>query len=268
MGFDRIFKHPGLPFVECRHSKDSGRHYRTHLHRTFGLGIIEKGEVAYEIGGRALTLRPGELALINPETPHSCNPGENKTRHYYMIFLDPDWCLQVQQSLWQIRALCPAANPLLADDGLYRQALDAAAFLMAPGDLMEKEETLADLAEAVFLQACEPGKARRDPPAKIEHLKQRLGRDLDRDLPLARLASDLGANPYTLLRQFRSATGITPHAFRLNCRIEHAKTLLQRGEPLSQVALSCGFFDQSHFHRHFKAATTLTPRAYQVNFIQ
>ncbi len=62
-----------------------------------------------------------------------------------------------------------------------------------------------------------------------------------------------------------------PHmhkTFRLNCRIELAKKLLQKGFGLSQVALECGFFDQSHFHRHFKAITTVTPKEYQVNFIQ
>ena len=85
---------------------------------------------------------------------------------------------------------------------------------------------------------------------------------------MSQLAPKLGANPYTLLRQFKAATGVTPHAYRLNCRIELAKRLLQEGCDLSQVALECGFFDQSHFHRHFKAMTTVTPGAYQVNFVQ
>ena len=85
---------------------------------------------------------------------------------------------------------------------------------------------------------------------------------------MSQIAMKLQANPYTLLRQFRSATGITPHAYRLNCRIELARKLLQKGIDLSQVALECGFFDQSHLHRHFKALTTMTPKEYQVNFIQ
>jgi AraC-like DNA-binding protein len=34
------------------------------------------------------------------------------------------------------------------------------------------------------------------------------------------------------------------------------------------VAYNCGFFDQSHLNRCFKAMTTVTPYQYRVNFIQ
>jgi AraC-like DNA-binding protein len=62
--------------------------------------------------------------------------------------------------------------------------------------------------------------------------------------------------------------GITPHAYRLNCRIDRARELLRQGRDIAETALECGFYDQSHLHRHFKAVTTVTPREYQVNFIQ
>jgi len=119
-----------------------------------------------------------------------------------------------------------------------------------------------------ILQACEPTVCINDPSIHLEQVKEQLGKDLDMDLSLKELSATLQANPYTLLRQFKSATGITPHAYRLNCRVEHAKILIQNGLELSQVALECGFYDQSHLNRHFKAITAVTPKAYRVNFIQ
>jgi AraC-like DNA-binding protein len=265
---DEHFLKQTLPFAECRYSKNSGRHYKSHIHKTFCIGAIDQGEVIYQVEEKKLNLKPGRLALINPEILHSCNPTDFCKRSYYMLFLDVDWCLQLQQSLWQLEAFSPVNTILLEDNSIYQQCINTMDSLMDEGDLLEKEEILVEIVEKIFLQACEPRTVRNEPSFQIEQLKQLLSMNLDVDVSMRELALKLQANPYTLLRQFNAAIGITPHAYRINCRIELARKLLQKGYDLSQVALECGFFDQSHFHRHFKAITTVTPKEYQVNFIQ
>ena len=37
------------------------------------------------------------------------------------------------------------------------------------------------------------------------------------------------------------------------------------GTPLAEVALSSGFYDQSHFHRHFAGLIGISPHAYRLN---
>jgi AraC-like DNA-binding protein len=268
MSNERFIKPPTLPFAEVRCSKNSGRRYKPHMHKTFSIGAIDQGEVIYQVEGETAKLRPGSLALINPETLHSCNPAEFCKRSYFVLYLDMDWCLQVQQSLWKLDAFHPVDVILLEDGPVCRQFIDAMETLMGEGDLLEKEQILVELVEKIFLRACRPAAAQSEPPLRMEQLKRQLGMNLNQDLSLRQIAAQLDANPYTLLRQFKAATGITPHVYRLNCKIELAKTLLQKGINVSQVALECGFFDQSHFHRHFKAITAVTPKEYQVNFIQ
>jgi len=45
-------------------------------------------------------------------------------------------------------------------------------------------------------------------------------------------------------------------------RMNHARRLLLEGTPAADVALRCGFADQSHFNRYFKSFFAVTPMRY------
>jgi AraC-like DNA-binding protein len=79
---------------------------------------------------------------------------------------------------------------------------------------------------------------------------------------LSELAAVAGVHPVTLVRLFRAEFGLPPRAFLLERRVELAQTLLASGVPLAEASARCGFFDQSHFQRHFKRVTGLTPREF------
>ena len=266
---ERFFKNQELDFVELRYSQGSALAFKPHMHPTFSIGGVKKGKVSYEVDGQKAILAPGALVIINPETLHVCNPATEAERSYYMLHLDIEWCFQVQQSMWEVSYFIPANTTRVDDIDLYDQYCRTMACLIDEKiHLQEKEQMMFELGEAVFSVVCSPQPVKTKFAGDTETLKHILRTDLHKDFTINGLAKKMDANPYTLIRQFKAVTGITPHAFRMSCRIEKARELLREGKDIAQTALECGFFDQSHFHRHFKAMTTVTPQAYQVNFIQ
>lgn len=266
---ERFFKSELLPFAEARYSRESGAHFKAHIHQSVSVGAVSEGVVRYRVEEEEALLEPGSLALIDKERLHSCNPVGADVRSYYMLYLDADWCHRVQQSIWKVDCLAGFAKIKLTDEAVYTSYCRMMDTLMDDRvHLLEKEEELLTLITRIFSLACKPLVAQEVHDTDIARLKGILKEDLSKDLSLDSLAARLAANPYTLIRHFKAVTGLTPHAYRMNCRIERARQLLRAGGDIAETALDCGFFDQSHFHRHFKAMTTVTPLQYRRNFIQ
>ena len=69
-----------------------------------------------------------------------------------------------------------------------------------------------------------------------------------------------GLSVHHFARAFKQTIGVPPHSYILQKRIEHAQHMLRNTElPLSEIALSAGFSDQSHLARHFRRMTGMSP---------
>jgi AraC family transcriptional regulator len=90
--------------------------------------------------------------------------------------------------------------------------------------------------------------------------KELLAADLTGSLRLADLARECGLSASQFSRAFRKTVGEAPHQWLIRQRIERAKELLRENEAaLAEIALTCGFYDQSHFTRSFTAWTGISP---------
>ena len=88
---------------------------------------------------------------------------------------------------------------------------------------------------------------------------------IGRHVSVADLASACGLSESHFVRAFRQSTGLPPHQWVLARRIERSKELLSisPSQSLSEVAVACGFADQSHFTRTFSRMAGLTPGAWR-----
>ncbi len=91
-------------------------------------------------------------------------------------------------------------------------------------------------------------------------IREMLLDQLGTNLKLADLAQELDTDVSTFTRWFRRTFGLPPHQFIMRERIARAKVLLRSThEPLTNIALRCGFNSHSHFSTVFKRAVGITP---------
>lgn len=103
-------------------------------------------------------------------------------------------------------------------------------------------------------------------PWQERRVKELLRSDLSGEMSLTRLAAECGLSVRHFSRAFRQSTGVPPHRWLLKLRVERAKELLRKPSlSLTDVALSCGFSDQSHFTRVFTAMVGLSPGHWRRN---
>ena len=101
-------------------------------------------------------------------------------------------------------------------------------------------------------------------PWQEQRAKELLNANLEGAIPLKRLAAECGLSVRHFARAFRQSTGAAPHRWLLNRRVELAKGLLSDPRlSLAEIAVRCGFSDQSHFSRVFTAMSGASPGAWR-----
>ncbi len=89
-------------------------------------------------------------------------------------------------------------------------------------------------------------------------------RDFARQLKVSDLAQVADMTSDQLERAMRRVLGVSPKQYLLRTRVDHAAFLLATTDrPISDIAASCGYFDQSQMTRQFRQAIGLTPGRYR-----
>jgi AraC family transcriptional regulator len=91
-----------------------------------------------------------------------------------------------------------------------------------------------------------------------------IDQNIDGRLTLPKLAEVARLSVFAFVRSFKTSTGFPPHRYILRRRVERAKVLLSDAAlSIADVALRCGFGDQSAFTTTFRRLTSQTPSAYR-----
>lgn len=94
--------------------------------------------------------------------------------------------------------------------------------------------------------------------------KQLMMDNLDSGIPVKMIAEACGLSRSHFTRKFKESTRLAPQEWLRQQRVKRSKELLERSTLLlAEIALECGFYDQSHFYRTFVRTEGMTPHAWQ-----
>jgi AraC-like DNA-binding protein len=263
----RYWRHEAVDGVDLLRARFLTHRYGRHSHETYTFGLIEAGVEEFEYGGSLLRASAGAVALLDPDVVHTGQAATPAGWSYRVLYPQVSVVTDVAAELgW------PAGTPsfpqtVLTDPAtaaLLRTAHQAAEHgdQLASSTLLHG--TLAGLlrAHAAGGPATAPGPARRA-PAAVRAVRDLLPERLNDPPALAELAAMTGLSQFALLRAFRAATGLPPHAYLNQLRVRRARLLLDEGIAAADVAAQLGFADQAHLTRHFKRVVGVPPAAYQ-----
>jgi AraC family transcriptional regulator len=101
-------------------------------------------------------------------------------------------------------------------------------------------------------------------PWQARRATEILTTNLDGGVPLKEVAKECHLSMSHFSHAFRVTMGVAPHKWLLMRRVEVAKEKLRDSRlPLSDVALACGFADQSHLTKVFTRSVGLSPGAWR-----
>jgi AraC family transcriptional regulator len=228
-------------------------HYHEHMYFT----LLLSGGMTEGNQKETYRCKPGTLLFHHWEEPHYNTELAPDTRGFHLE-ISPKWAAQfVEQDCrvcgsFEIQdqairlGFFQALQEIKLDGNAAQPAIDA--FLSGVLSVIAKpdEKTYAKV------------------PDWVHRVKTLLHDDIKAPISLHGLAGEAGIHPVHLSRQFPKYFGCSFGSYRRQLRITQSLSLLlQKEYNLTEIAYRCGFADQSHFLRSFKAIMHRSPSQYR-----
>lgn len=236
----------------------SGVAFAPHRHDTYAIGITLSGVQSFDYRGAARHSLRGQVVVLHPDELHDGRAGDDRAFRYRVAYVAP--------SLIQ-KVLGGGPLPFIAGGVSRDPRLRTAVITL----LKECERALAPLEadDALYEVATAlRGASARDAPARVANwpavmrAKAFIDERLLAGVSLADLEQATGHDRWQLSRDFRTVLGTSPYRYLTLRRLDRARRMMADGARLADCAFACGFSDQSHFNRSFKAAVGMTPMAW------
>src|SRR5215510_2864475 len=260
------------PNFTARHTATTFCEFQTHSHSAFTLTAVLAGEMVVTIGENVLELSAGETALTNVGQTHSARGAEVE---FVSIGLSPVLVNELVADIGLTRATGDVAfrTSVISDIDIVRMARAIA------GEMSDEQLGHAAMLDTLIRQLGIQLLRHHLTVRKSDHIElsragpvdRRLRRAIEfmhdnfrREIALEEIAAAAYLSEYHFARLFKRITGVTPHPYLSNVRLDRARKLLaETALSIGDIAVQVGYQSQSHFTKMFKSVTGVTPRVYR-----
>ena len=241
------------PFVVSMTRHPCGLILPKHAHERASLNVVLGGAYAENVRGSTVTHPPFSLVVKPPGETHSNDFRRVGARCLLIEIasLDQD-LLEEAGTLFEASCVLPtpdAVGTAIRIAGILRHS--------GPMTIELLDSFVYDLIAAT---GSEGNRVARIPPPWLRQVRDHL-RDLDgRPISLATIATIAGRHPLHLAREFRRFFRVSVGEFARRLRLARAAQALASTErSIGEIGIDAGFYDHSHFSRHFHRLTGMTP---------
>jgi AraC family transcriptional regulator len=218
----------------------------------------------------AKQVRPGHVTFINPGVkPRAIHRGSWKILHLWLPMKVFSTLLEDEQ--------VPAASvqfidPRCAFDQTIERIGRSILSEMQDGAILSRLKIdLLGLELGVHLLRQHSSLPRQDlepattlAPWQVTRVLDFMSAGLAKNSTLAEIASLVRLSPFHFARCFKQSTGLPPHRYLIQLRIEKAKELLEHTAlPITEIAAQVGYEDPGYFSRLFLKEAGVSPSQYR-----
>lgn len=232
-------------------------HFAPHSHDEMMIGVLHTGSLRFRRGRTTHVVGRGGLSIVNPGDVHTGGRHHGDVLTYTALYPGTDVLERAG-----IGSAGDFSAAVLDDAALWHALFEATRRDTEP---LRTEELIVQTLAVMGARYGDAGAGRRDGPAcqsAVRRAVDYVEAHYDEDLTLDRLSTVAGIGARHLIRSFRRATGLTPHAFVRQTRVWRAREALRRGAAPADAAYATGFADQAHLTRVFKLLIGTTPGRY------
>jgi len=253
----------GLEVVDAHYYH---KNFSRHSHEGYAISVIDKGVQRFYRSGSDHFAPQHSIIFVNADDVHNGQSATDTGWSYHGMYPLESQFSKLAADLGLGNNFAPYfPNAVVSDPRLAAQMRQMFSLLASSDNTLLRETLVYGVMSQLMIKHGKRPLAvkdyRQDNPG-LSRVQTFIHDHLSENISLETLALLAGNSPYHLVRQFQKKFGLPPHAYQIQQRLQRGKTLLRQGLKVAAVASEVGFFDQSHFHRHFKKAMGFTPGYY------